>query len=423
MHEHGSEADEGLYLRTVRSASAPVCACGCGGAVAWAGWKKGYVSRFIRGHNANVDSVYKDPERQRGFVQKRLDGFKTGRIKAWNAGLKNTRTGDVVSAAPTLVESPSPPVACLHATGPQRSTVTTTIRDPSSRMDSRVTGPTSFDLGSALNAQSEIYDFVRSLAPDAVLSDRTVIAPKELDVYVPSRKFAVEYDGLYWHSGPRAVPKRTVDKQRACDAAGIDVLRVFEDEWRDKRAIVERMIKHRLGQEPKLVGARQCKVEQLTPAARRQFFDDHHIDGDTRATVAWGLVHEGKILAAMSLRRPFHRGNADHYEVSRFATAGNVPGSLSRLSRRALAWAKASGALGLMTYVDRRIGSGKGYLAAGFEVLRETAPRFWWTDSVHRYDRFRYKADPSRGLTQQQVADEAGVEMIFGCGNLVLGLI
>jgi hypothetical protein len=49
-------------------------------------------------------------------------------------------------------------------------------------------------------AQLEIYDFVRSLAPDAVLSDRTVIAPKELDIWVPSSKFAIEFNGLFWHS-------------------------------------------------------------------------------------------------------------------------------------------------------------------------------------------------------------------------------
>jgi hypothetical protein len=45
--------------------------------------------------------------------------------------------------------------------------------------------------------QLEIFDFVRSVSPDAVISDRTVIAPKELDVYVPSKNFANEKCVMY----------------------------------------------------------------------------------------------------------------------------------------------------------------------------------------------------------------------------------
>lgn len=29
---------------------------------------------------------------------------------------------------------------------------------------------------------------------------RKVIPPYELDIYIPNKKLAIEYDGLYWHS-------------------------------------------------------------------------------------------------------------------------------------------------------------------------------------------------------------------------------
>ena len=33
-----------------------------------------------------------------------------------------------------------------------------------------------------------------------ILNNRDIISPNELDIYVPSRNIAFEYDGLYWHS-------------------------------------------------------------------------------------------------------------------------------------------------------------------------------------------------------------------------------
>lgn len=32
------------------------------------------------------------------------------------------------------------------------------------------------------------------------INDRTLIPPKELDVYLPEHKIAIEVDGVYWHS-------------------------------------------------------------------------------------------------------------------------------------------------------------------------------------------------------------------------------
>ena len=75
----------------------------------------------------------------------------------------------------------------------------------------------------------------------------------------------------------------------------------------------------------------------------------------------------------------------------------------------------------LMTYVDSRVGIGDGYLRAGWKFEKTTsASRFWWTDFHHRYDRFKYKADKSRCMTQQQIADEAGVVPIYGCTNSIM---
>ena len=65
------------------------------------------------------------------------------------------------------------------------------------------------------------------------------------------------------------------------------------------------------------------------------------------------------------------------------------------------------------------MGDGRGYAACGMVLAGRTPPRFWWTDMNRRYDRFKFRADRSRGLSEAQVADNAGVEKVWGCPNLV----
>ena len=68
-----------------------------------------------------------------------------------------------------------------------------------------------------------------------------------------------------------------------------------------------------------------------------------------------------------------------------------------------------------MTYVDRRIGAGKGYEAAGFKLTGSTAPDYWYTDNQLRYDRFKFRAKD--GKSERQIATEARVSRIYGCGS------
>lgn len=52
-----------------------------------------------------------------------------------------------------------------------------------------------------------MLDFVKSTCRSyAEYGNREVIAPKELDIYVPSKKFAIEYNGVAWHSTEKGTP-------------------------------------------------------------------------------------------------------------------------------------------------------------------------------------------------------------------------
>lgn len=271
-------------------------------------------------------------------------------------------------------------------------------------------------------SQLEILEFVRSLGFEAIDSDRNVIFPKEIDVYVPSRRFGIEYNGLYWHSEKFLSPNGHQVKHDLASTANINLFSVYEDEWRDKRSIVEAMIKHRLGIFDEKINARSCSIVKLDNHQRRSFFDANHLEGDTAAMFAIGLEHEGKIVAATSFRRPFHRAYSNYVELGRSSVKSgcNVRGWLSKLISSQLLKNQiyTREKKGIVSYVDSRVGAGKAYEFAGFSLLKQsTGLRFWWTDYVNRYNRFKVKADLTNGITQKQAALNVGVVKIYGCSN------
>ena len=98
-----------------------------------------------------------------------------------------------------------------------------------------------------------------------------------------------------------------------------------------------------------------------------------------------------------------------------------IPGGLSKLMSAATTWSKTSGHDRIMTYVDQRIGSGKGYQAVGFQEVSKTDIDYWYTDGVMRYDRFKFRA--CEGKSERQVASEARMSRIYGCGASILSFV
>lgn len=172
------------------------------------------------------------------------------------------------------------------------------------------------------------------------------------------------------------------------------------------------------------MGARECRLVEVDRQIREPFFQANHIDGDVKSTAAWGLFLGNELLASLSVRRPLHRRWSRRLEVARFSvlTGCSVPGALSRLSRAALQESRSRGLEGLVSYVDTRYGDGSGYLASGYTLHSRTGPTFWWTDFNSRLNRFQFRADPRRGLSEEQIASEAGVTKLWGCDQLVVTL-
>lgn len=68
---------------------------------------------------------------------------------------------------------------------------------------------------------------------NVVSTDKETIG-KELDIYVPSKSFAIEWNGWYWHHDKL---ENDVDKWKRCKEKGIELLSIYDgmhcDKWLD----------------------------------------------------------------------------------------------------------------------------------------------------------------------------------------------
>ena len=97
------------------------------------------------------------------------------------------------------------------------------------------------------NKEQEVYEFVNTICSDAIQSYRERYHDKEIDIFIPSKKIGIEFNGLYWHSesvslANNSSPKKDYEKYLEFNEAGIRLIQIFEDEWENKKEIVKSRI-------------------------------------------------------------------------------------------------------------------------------------------------------------------------------------
>lgn len=260
--------------------------------------------------------------------------------------------------------------------------------------------------------------------------DRKVIKPYEIDLLVESRKVGIEFCGLYWHSERNKPDGRRyhLDKLDRVNAAGYRLVTIFEDEWVNKRPIVESRLLHILGLGERGMPARKLRISMVDGAAAQVFLDCYHLQGGGAHGYAnYGAFEGDTLVALMTFARPRialgrKAGGAD--ELLRFATDGRIrPGVASRLFAAYLREQKPAS---VMSYADRRWSDGGLYRSLGFEDEAVTPPGYWYVhpNKLRREHRFGHRKDRIKDLVENgtekseaEIMVELGYYRIWDCGH------
>ena len=289
--------------------------------------------------------------------------------------------------------------------------------------------------GNISRAEVEIRDFVSALVgSDSVLANiRSVIPPMELDIFIPSKKLAIEYCGLYWHSEvgggkPRNYHRAKMD---ACLEKGIRLITVFEDEYHDRPAVVKSRIANAVGCVKDRVYARNCTVEPIDVKAAAAFLEQYHLQGSSVRSNGWGLFYDGSLLQVLTIGKvsrahvaKINGQRVSMYELKRFASVPGVivVGGAGKLFKAAINHIRAVGGEYIKSYSDNRYANpfSSVYEKLGFALVGETkyTPHYVLNGVRYRNQSLRKtKEERLTGKTEWELRCEQGYDRIWDCGH------
>jgi hypothetical protein len=273
--------------------------------------------------------------------------------------------------------------------------------------------------------EKQIVDYIKSIYSGEVQENtRLIISPKELDIYLPERKLAIEYNGCYWHRNDK---EGQLHKLEQCTQKGIKILQFFENEWLLKEEICKSIIAAHLGIFKERLYGRECQVVEIKAKEANLFLEQNHRQGVMNSSVNLALKYNNEIVAVMCFAKPRFLKSCD-IELTRFCNKiyTTVIGGASKLFKY---YTNKYQPKSVVSYADRRFSTGKMYNAIGFVLSHKTTSNYFYYHendlklmSRNKFQKHKLKKlfdDYDDNKTEFQMMEEHGFYKLFDCGNLV----
>lgn len=252
-------------------------------------------------------------------------------------------------------------------------------------------------------------------------NDRSIIPPYELDIYIPERRLAVEYCGLYWHSEQKGKGRSYhKTKWEQCDKHNIQLITLYEDEWVERQQQVISKLKSLLNVDDRgRIYARNTTIVSVSTSTKRNFLNQYHLQGDGPGSITYGLLFKDQLVACVT----FIKQQKNIFALNRYATSCHVVGGFSKLLKhfqRHYEWKQ------LISFADLRWSDGNLYETTGWTLDKILPPDYYYSpDGVHRYHKFNYRRKflPNKlvyfdeQLSEKQNCDMNGILRIWDCGK------
>lgn len=247
----------------------------------------------------------------------------------------------------------------------------------------------------------------------------------EIDIFLPEYSIGIEFNGLYWHSELAGKDELYHSKKyNICNLHNIKLITIFEHELTNKKEICESILRAKLNKINKKIYARTLNVIQLDNKTGQKWFNKTHISGNARFSKCLALVDDtGDIKCAASFIKNRFGANKNAYELVRFSNKLNsiVVGGLSKLI-------KNSNLQHIISYCDKRWGTGQSYLKSGWSYVKTTKPGYWYFDKngvvYHRSVFQKHKLKKMLNFTETdktewQLAQSLNLNRFWDCGNFL----
>ena len=92
--------------------------------------------------------------------------------------------------------------------------------------------------------EQEIADYISTFySGELIRNDRSILSGKELDLYYPEKKIAIEFNGDYWHNENHKPRDYHYNKFKDCLNSCITLVSIFENDWKLKKNHIKNYLK------------------------------------------------------------------------------------------------------------------------------------------------------------------------------------
>lgn len=114
-----------------------------------------------------------------------------------------------------------------------------------------------FGLEQYLNYMDSGYEailkgYIEELGYKVERSNRSLIKPLEIDLYIPEKNIGIEFNGNYWHDSNHKDKYYHQRKLNKCIEKGITLINIFGHEWKEKEDFYKKYLKYLLDGRPEL---------------------------------------------------------------------------------------------------------------------------------------------------------------------------
>ena len=293
-------------------------------------------------------------------------------------------------------------------------------------------------------AENELVDILKSIKPDIQINrhNRSIIAPYEIDVYLPEYHIGIEMNPTSTHNSSFGThnnrptpPSYHKMKTNMCEEKGVFLFHIFGYEWSHKKPIIISMLRNLIGCNTEKVYARQCEIREVPGKVAFEFLQANHRQGGVHSKIRYGLYYKDELVSLMTfgkLRNTMGLGNedlSDCWELVRFCNRldTSVIGGASRLFKHFI---RAYNPERIRSFSDRSHTRGTMYVTLGFVEINRSSEQYVWvnTDNNKAYNRVnaqkhnlkKFFHDDTIDLTktEREIMESHGYAQVYDSGTI-----
>jgi len=256
----------------------------------------------------------------------------------------------------------------------------------------------------------EIFYFIKNIGLNPELEFK--INGRFFDIFIPEKRIVIEFNGLIWHSKFES-KIRDYNKYLLAKEHDLNMLSIFEDEWKYKKDTIKSIIKNRLGKSnSKNIKASECEIMKIGQKYASMFYEKFHYIGKCQSDVHYCITYHNEPIGCIS----FKRNSTYCYELSRIVSNHDYE-IYDAWNKIILNFIQEFNPETIVSFSDNRLYDGTIFSKIGFELSGEVKPDYYLVHGNKRFHKSVLTKHECEVKTEKQIMKSKGYRKIWDLGK------